>query len=264
MHKLSRQVRFSINPFLAEDSVGFNSFSSKPAGEGLGIFLELEVGLIGQVDEATGFVVNVLDIDEQVRSSVVRIFGEAIRENFRQGRHVDFQVIAGLLKMAAVELKGKFGKAMVGELGLKLNPFRKVAIDCEDMKMVYFSEKFEFAATHKLWNDQFSSEKNFDIFGKCANPTGHGHNYVVEVTVKMPAEEQFAIGTFEQTVDSELMKAIDHKNLNVDLDYFSRVNPTVENITVFAWNNLVDKFKQGKLHCVIVWENDKTFCTYYG
>jgi len=67
MHKLARQVRFSINPFLPEESTGFNSYASKPAGEGLSIFFELCVELIGKVEGATGFVVNVLDIDEKVR-----------------------------------------------------------------------------------------------------------------------------------------------------------------------------------------------------
>ena len=159
----------------------------------------------------------------------------------------------------------KFGKAILSDVSLKLNPFRKVALDCEDDKMIYFSEKFEFAATHKLWNDEFSRERNFEIFGKCANPSGHGHNYVIEVTVKMPADEQaFQIGVFEKTVDEELIKLIDHKNLNADLAYFSETIPTVENIGVFAWNKLAGKFSNAKLHCVTVWETEKTYCSYYG
>lgn len=172
--------------------------------------------------------------------------------------------IAKLLRSSGSELAGKFGRAMVGELSLKLNPFRKLAIDCEDGKMIYFSEKFEFAAMHKLWNDDFSAEKNFDVFGKCANPTGHGHNYVIEVTVKMPAEAQFELGAFEETVHNELIKLLDHKNLNADLPYFAETIPTVENIAVFAWDKLVDKFNQATLHCVTVWETDKTSCSYYG
>ena len=74
MHKLARKVRFSINPFLPEDSCGFNSFSSKPAGEGLSIFFELSVMLVGEVEAATGFVANVIDIDRNVREHVVPIF----------------------------------------------------------------------------------------------------------------------------------------------------------------------------------------------
>ena len=131
--------------------------------------------------------------------------------------------------------------------------------------MIYFSEKFEFAATHKLWNDDFSQERNFEIFGKCANPTGHGHNYIIEVTLKMPiGKDDFRMGDFERTVDNKLIQQLDHKNLNADVSEFGKTNPTVENIAVFAWDKLVDKFSQAKLHCITVWETDKTYSTYYG
>ena len=135
--------------------------------------------------------------------------------------------------------------------------------------MIYFSEKFEFAATHKLWNEDFSDERNFEVFGKCANPSGHGHNYIVEVTIKAPEDKEvFRVGDFERTVDEELIKIVDHKNLNVDVSEFGKTNPTVENIAVFAWNKLAGKFGEVRqnagLHCVTVWETDKTYSSYYG
>ena len=138
-------------------------------------------------------------------------------------------------------------------------------MDSKDLGMVYFSEKFEFAATHKLWNDDFSEQRNFEVFGKCANPTGHGHNYIVEVTIKMPTHEDgFRIGDFERIVNDELIELLDHKNLNADVEKFSRTIPTVENIAGFAWNKLAGKFSQATLHCVTIWETDKTYCSYYG
>ena len=265
MHKLARQVRFSINPFLSEESEGFNSLASKPAGEGLSIFFELSVGLVGEVEPATGFVVNVIDIDKNVREFIVPIFAERIKEDYRQGRHVGFFKIAELLKLAWGQLADKFGTAELSKLTLALNPFRKVAIDGEDCKMIYFSEKFEFAAMHKLWNDDFSEGRNFEVFGKCANPTGHGHNYVVEVTVKTPVKGNgFCIGDFERIVNNRLIKLVDHKNLNSDVNEFSKTNPTVENIAAFAWDKLVGKFGEAALHCVTIWETDKTCCSYYG
>ena len=265
MHKLSRLVRFSINPFLPEDSSGFNSFASKPAGEGLSIFFELAVALIGEVEPATGFVINVNDIDKNVRKYVVPVFAQQIREDFRQGRHIGFFEITKLLKSAWGQLADKFGTAKLRELSLALNPFRKVTVDCEDCKMSYFSEKFEFVATHKLWNDDFSDERNRKVFGKCANPAGHGHNYVVEVTIKRPVGEGgLCIGDFERVVDDEFVKLVGHKNLNVDVPYFAKAIPTVENIAAFAWEKLVGKFGEAVLHCVTIWETDKTYCSYYG
>lgn len=265
MHKLVRGVRFSVNPFLAKDVDGFNSFASKPAGEGLALFFELSVGLVGAVDEATGFVINVVDIDRNVRRYVVPIFAERIRQDFRGGQHIGFSEVGELLGLAREQLADKFGKSMLSELSLRLNPFRKVAIDCEDYRMSYFSEKFEFAAMHKLWNDDFSREHNLRVFGKCANPAGHGHNYTLEVTVKTPTDkDSFCVGDFERVVDEKFIRLVDHKNLNVDVAGFSSINPTVENVATFAWESLVDKFGESSLHCVTVWETDKTSCSYYG
>jgi 6-pyruvoyltetrahydropterin/6-carboxytetrahydropterin synthase len=265
MHTLARRVRFSINPFLSQDSIGFNSFSSKPAGEGLSIFLELSVELTGVVEPSTGFVVNVSDIDLSVRQFVVPIFAERIRADFQQAKHIGLYAIAELLRSAWSRLTDKFDTARLSKLSLKLNPFKRVTIDSKDFTMIYFSEKFEFAAMHKLWNDTFNEQRNFEIFGKCANPTGHGHNYIVEVTIKKPiGEKDFSIGDFEKVVDEELIKVVDHKNLNVDVVELGNTNPTVENIAAFAWERLTGKFSRVTLHCVTVWETDRTYCSYYG
>jgi 6-pyruvoyltetrahydropterin/6-carboxytetrahydropterin synthase len=269
MHKLLRSVRFSLNPFLESEQQGYNSYASRPAGEGLSIFFELTVGLVGQVETETGFIVNVADIDRAVHRDVLPVFAERIRADFRGGRHIGFCQLAGLLNSAKQLLADKFGRAKLNELSLKLNPFRKVAVDCgqvpEDRRMIYFSEKFEFAATHRLWNEKFSKNHNLEVFGKCANPAGHGHNYIVEVTVKTPiSETDFSIGDYERVVDSELIGILDHKNLNADVAYFSEHNPTVENIAVFAWEKLAGKFGSAVLHCVTVWETDRTCCCYYG
>jgi len=267
MHKLGRGVRFSLNPFLSAEVEGYNSYASKPTGEGLSIFLELYVELVGEIEPATGFVVNVTDIDRCVRRCVVPIFSERVRGYFRQSKHIGFFDIAELLKLSWRLLADKFGSAKLSKLNLALNPFRRVAIGhegaVEDFKMIYFSEKFEFAAMHKLWNEDFSRERNLQVFGKCANPTGHGHNYIVEVTIKTPTNDNsFQIGEFERIVDDKLIKPLDHKNLNADVAQFRDTNPTVENIASFAWKRLNSKFGEATLHCVTVWETDKTYCSY--
>ena len=264
MQKLVRKVRFSVNPFLPEDAIGFNSYCSKPCGEGLAVFFELEVGVVGAVEADTGFVINVSEIDKAVREFMVPIFAKQLREDFGNKRHISLVKLTELLKLAKENLKGKLGGVFLAELGLKLNPFRRMAMDCEDEKMIYFSEKFEFASMHKLWNDEFSEEKNFEAFGKCANPAGHGHNYVIEVTVKSPANSGLSMNDFEMIVENEFISQVDHKNLNADVEHFGKVNPTVENLAAFAWGNIEGKFGEAKLHAVTVWENDRTYCTYYG
>jgi len=265
MHKLARAVRFSVNPFLAVSTTGFNSYASKPCGEGLSFYLNLWVEVIGGLEADTGFVVNVSLIDRIVRRYVVSIFDEHIKKRFDGGKPVSLMEICQILRRAQKVLGDKFGSAKLSRLRLQLNPFRTVAIDSEDCKVFYFSEKFEFAAMHTLWNDKFSDQKNFEVFGKCANPAGHGHNYVVEVTVQRPdGDDGFRVVDFEKVVDTEFISVVDHKNLNVDVPDFSRKNPTVENIAAFAWKRLVGKFGEGKLSSVTVWETDRTYCTYQG
>jgi 6-pyruvoyltetrahydropterin/6-carboxytetrahydropterin synthase len=231
----------------------------------LALFFELRVELVGPVEGGTGFVVNVTDIDKCVREHVVPVFGDRVRAEFGAGRHIGLDGVAELLRAGWGKLKGKFGDAELGRLGLKLNPFREMAIADEDGKMAYFSEKFEFAAMHKLWNDEFSEQKNLEVFGKCANPTGHGHNYAIEVTVEVqPGEGTLKIGGFEQIVDDEFIRLVDHKNLNADVAAFGTLNPTIENIAVFAWERLAGRFDEANLHCITVWETERTSCSYYG
>lgn len=236
--------------------------------EGVGFYFELFVELRGDVDPGTGFVVNVNRIDRAVRGSVVPEFSRGIQEDLGRGRGISLSRIFELLEWSSAEMSGKFGSARLGKLNLSLSPFKKAGLYIEGKKMLYFSEKFEFAAMHKLWNDDFSEQRNVEEFGKCANPRGHGHNYVIEVTVELNStaggaeEDGFRIGEFERVVDRDFIQLVDHKNLNSDVPDFSDRNPTVENIAAFAWDKLVGKFGNVSLHEITIWENDRTYCRY--
>jgi 6-pyruvoyltetrahydropterin/6-carboxytetrahydropterin synthase len=264
MVRLGRLVRFSIDPFLDADRSGSNAYASKPAGEGLALFLELAVELTGPIDPQTGLLVNVSEIDQIARQHAVPVFVEHVGHHLRRGEHISLAATAEILRLAHESLADQFPGARVAALTLKLNPFRKLMMDAKKIAVVYLSEKFEFAATHKLWNDAFSDERNFEVFGKCANPAGHGHNYLVEVTVKADADAPPQIGRFERIVDAQLMQLVDHKNLNLDVPEFGQRIATVENLAVFAWERLAGRFDPAWLHCVTVWESDRTYCTYYG
>jgi 6-pyruvoyltetrahydropterin/6-carboxytetrahydropterin synthase len=265
MVRLGRLVRFSVDPFLDQDGEGFNSYASKPAGEGLAMFLELAIELTGPTTPQTGLLVNVTDIDRIARRFAVPVFTVQVGRRLRRAEHISLAVVAQILQLVREHLADRFPGARVDRLALRLNPYRTLAMDTKEPGMVYFSEKFEFAATHKLWSDSFSDEQNLETFGKCANPSGHGHNYLVEVTVKTPAAgPPVKIGRFEQIVDARLMQLLDHKNLNLDVPEFAKTTPTVENIAVFAWQRLAGQFDGAELHCVTVWESDRTYCSYYG
>jgi len=264
MYRLARQVRFSITPFFDPASEGANSYASRPSGEGLCLFFGLWVELAGPVNPDTGFVINVVEIDRVVRQSVVPLFREVIGERFGRGVFMGLSELCELMGRSWKHLAGRFGRAEVSKLSLDLNPYRKLTILSEDCRMYLFSEKFEFAATHKLWNERFDEKANFGMFGKCANPAGHGHNYILEVTVeKDRASDPLWIAEFGRTVDEKFVSLVDHKNLNTDVADFTGIS-SVENLASFAWQRLSGQFSNCRLHTVTVWETDKTYCSYQG
>jgi len=267
VHKLVRQVRFAINPFGKSTDLGANSYCAKPTATGLALFFSLWVELKGNANKDTGFVVNVSDIDKIVRNKAVGIFDKFVKNHSNSS----FEQIGQLLGKVWQTIEKDFlpvlrhgsVQAKLNYLAVELMPARKLGIKEREGDMLYFSEKFEFSASHTLWNKKFSDDKNSKVFGKCANKYGHGHNYIVEVTVKKPTKgKSLKAIEFEKIVEKEFIRTVDHKNLNADVKHFKKVNPTVENIAEFAFKKLSNKFKPFELHCVTVWENDRTFCSF--
>ncbi|MFA6185847.1 MAG: 6-carboxytetrahydropterin synthase [Phycisphaerae bacterium] len=269
MYKLARQIRFAINPFAESMEIGENSYCAKPTTNVLGLYLALWVQLESKINPNTGFVVNVVDIDRVVRDEGVKIFDNFIKQKFSAKQEITFEHVVCLLSKTWSVLENKFLPAKISNLTLEIMPARKLAIRERNGNMLYFSEKFEFAASHTLWNKKFTNTENDAVFGKCANRTGHGHNYIVEVTVKSQQslerkrQENSAIkaGEFEAIVKKEFISIVDHKNLNTDVPHFAKANPTVENISEFAFNCLNGKFSDCTLDSVTIWESDRTFCT---
>ncbi len=261
-HVLTREVRFSINPFKPTDDSGNNPYCSKPCGQGLSLYFPLRVSVRGRVDPDTGFIMNVTHIDDIVRGKVVSLFQQLIAASYIKGREVRMFDMYSLLVMAWSGIQETLKAQQLVRLELGLNPNRKIYITSEKPEMFYFSEKFEFASMHTLWNEKFSRDENFEVFGKCANPTGHGHNYVLEVVIKCADRESVSIPVYQKTVSREVVDVLDHRNLNLDVDYFKAHLPTVENIAKFAWDRLEGQFTNCDLYSVTIWETDKTCCTY--
>lgn len=264
MHSLFREVRFSIDPFDTDSSGSFNSYAGKPIARGLSPFFSLGVELIGKVNPKTGFLVNVSTIDECVRSRVIPFFTEQLRVCYTNQQNISLVLGIQWLMIAAEKLENCFSNCRLGHVCLKWTPFQSISCFLEDPKVIEYSEKFEFAAMHRLWNEQFDESENFRQFGKCANPAGHGHNYILEIFVQIPEKSEATgwIGRFEQAVQEHFLERLDHKNLNEDVSHFSSVNPTVENISSYAWSCLEGKIPDAELRKIIVWENDRTRCTY--
>jgi 6-pyruvoyltetrahydropterin/6-carboxytetrahydropterin synthase len=137
--------------------------------------------------------------------------------------------------------------------------------------MVYLTRRLTFNAAHKLWVDDWSREKNLEIFGKCANPNWHGHNYQLFITVKgrpdpvrgyvMDAKD------LKKLAEAVVVDKLDHSNLNLDVDFIPKgMQPTTENLVILIWQQLEPKIiERGcKLHCIKLEETENISCEYYG
>ncbi|MBN7812128.1 6-carboxytetrahydropterin synthase [Algoriphagus sp. H41] len=128
--------------------------------------------------------------------------------------------------------------------------------------------KEHFNAAHRLYNPAWSEEKNEAVFGKCNNPSFHGHNY--ELVVKLRGEIDPETGyVFDMKVLSELIKKhvlnkFDHKNLNLDTDEFKNLNPSAENIAVVIWNILREKIDRKFELTIRLYETERNFVEYDG
>ena len=134
--------------------------------------------------------------------------------------------------------------------------------------MIYITRRLEFCASHRLFNPDFSDEKNESTFGLCNNPNGHGHNYVLEVTVKGEVDPETGmvldLKALKKLINEEIINKVDHKNLNVDVDFLKGVIPTAENIAIHIWNILKSKIESGELHEVKLFESERNFVVYHG
>jgi 6-pyruvoyltetrahydropterin/6-carboxytetrahydropterin synthase len=134
--------------------------------------------------------------------------------------------------------------------------------------MVYVTRREVFSASHRLWNPNLSEPKNVELFDKCANVNGHGHNYVLEVTVAgSPRPESgyvVDLKTLKRIIRSEIVEKVDHKHLNLDVPFLQGVIPTAENIAKAFWNVLEGKILDGKLFAVRLSETENNSVEYRG
>jgi 6-pyruvoyltetrahydropterin/6-carboxytetrahydropterin synthase len=204
--------------------------------------------------------VNIKEVDRVLRGAGV----ERLREGLERGE--------GAARVA----EGIFGVVREGllpheveRLELWVSPYLSFAVDRKEAGVVRVSLRFEFSAAHRLHSAALSAEENRQVFGRCNNPNGHGHNYELEVTVAGKPDERgqvVSIEALQRAVNERVIDVFDHKHLNMDCEEFREaggVNPTVENIARVIWGRLAGQVP-GKLVRVRLWETPKTVCEYEG
>lgn len=138
--------------------------------------------------------------------------------------------------------------------------------------MIYVSRKEHFNAAHKLYNPNWTKERNEEVFGPCANENWHGHNFELIVTVKGSPDPEtgFVIDLkkLSTLIREEVIEKLDHKNLNVDVDFMSKKLASCETLIVEIWKILAPQIpaisRFGSLHLLRLYETPRNYVEYYG
>ncbi len=136
------------------------------------------------------------------------------------------------------------------------------------MPIVTVTRRLKFNAAHRVHNPAFSDEENARLFGKCNNAHGHGHNYTLDVSVAGEVDPDtgyvFDLGQLKELVKREVVNAVDHHNLNMDVPFMAGVIPTAENLVVQIWRILDNKIPSGRLRRLVLWETENNYVEYDG
>lgn len=138
--------------------------------------------------------------------------------------------------------------------------------------MVYVSRKEHFNAAHKLYNPSWSREKNIEVFGPCANENWHGHNFELIVTIKGKPDPDTGfvvdLKKLSTLIKNEVVEKLDHKNLNVDVDFMQGKLASCEVLIVEIWRILDAKLpaitRFGRLHGIRLYETPRNYVEYFG
>lgn len=224
----------------------------------------LEVTVKGSVDEASGMVVNITDVNKAA--------GKVLEEQL-DGKFLDREVPWFASRIPTTEnlvtylwdaLDGQIPDCQLHRLRLRENPY--LYSEKEGGPLIRLTRKYHFSTAHRLHADQLSEEENKRIFGKCNNPHGHGHNYYLEVTVSGIPDAVTGmiinLADLDGIVQEQVVGRFDHKHLNLDTEEFRSLNPTSENFVKVIWELLAPHLSG--LSKVGLYETEKNYFEYSG
>lgn len=265
MVTLRRTVRFCINPDQDPHNpvAGSNGFAGKPAMRGLGRYYELRLIVQGDPDQQTGYLISIKQLDQVAHEHLIPVIAHFCR-NAPQTEPLEILLTLHERAQAALPI--------LTELRWNLTPTYSIEATGTPMAKAIIRQQFDFAAAHRLHAPGLSEQKNREIFGRCNNPSGHGHNYRIETafSVDPAATSTVTVGDLESLVGRVLIDPFDHKHLNEDTTEFATsggLNPSVESIARVFFERLSPETiselgDRCTLHEVTVWETDRTCATY--
>jgi 6-pyruvoyltetrahydropterin/6-carboxytetrahydropterin synthase len=229
---------------------------------------DVEASIAGDVDPASGMVVNLATMKEAIRREVIaRLSGRALDGT-------DGAPNAATPETLAREIFAMLGGTVAGK---RLARVRLVGapgpiVEWRGGEEMDVTRVYDFSASHRLHAPGLSADENVRVFGKCNNAAGHGHNYGLEVTLRgkpRATGELLPAAEFDRIVASEVVDRWDHRHLNVDVEEFRGVNPTAEEIARIAWRRLAAPLATAagegrRLFRIKLRETERNHVEYYG
>jgi len=135
--------------------------------------------------------------------------------------------------------------------------------------MIYITRREVFNAAHRVFKEDWSDEKNLEVFGKCSNPNWHGHNYTLYVTIKGNIQPDLGyvadLKSVSIIIQERIIEKIDHKNINHEVDFMKGRIASTENMAIAIWEELEVPIRKlgAELHCIKLEETENNFVEYY-
>jgi 6-pyruvoyltetrahydropterin/6-carboxytetrahydropterin synthase len=234
----------------------------------------VEATVAGEIDDTSGMVVNITDVDRVLKEQVTGPLAD---------KHLTYEVphfadtpptLENIARYVADRFTAHFRhpNARLTRVTVWESPTLWATLELngeQQPTMIALTRSFDFAAAHRLHAPGLSDDENRAVFGKCNNPRGHGHNYGVEVTVVGEPDPVTGmivdLAALDAVLEREVMARFDHKHLNDDMPEFADLNPTSENVTRVIWDHLKDNIPApARLFRVVVKETDRNYFEYYG
>jgi len=241
----------------------------------------LDVTVAGDIDPRTGVIVNIKDIDQIVRERIVDRFDR--KSIHRQA--AEFSNMPVTPESLANWIAGELDDELPSEVTLSrvrveetpLISAEWTRIEPRDMEMqrskteapMRMTRTYEFAASHRLHSPELSDEENRELFGKCNYPNGHGHNYVLEITVEGPIDGRsgrvLQPDVLDEIVNREIVNRYDHRHFNYDIPEFQGIIPSTEVVTKIIWERLAGEIPPpARLASVLIRETARNIFEYRG
>ncbi len=274
MYYLTRQTAFEASHYNRipelSDAENFELFGAAANPNSHGHNYVLEVMVKGDVDADDGMVINLTTLDALLKTEVHANYDHK-HLNRQHPVFSNDPHLQPTCENITIEIWNRLESSLPSNLLYRVRLYENTKCFAdyygEDL-MVYLTRVYEFSAAHRLHSYSLSDDENRNIFGKCNNPAGHGHNYVLEVTVKGDVDAKTGLvaglNLLDDVVEKQVYSRFDYKHLNLDTPEFETLNPTSENFVKVLWDVIEPHLQPVILHRLRLRETPKNHFDYYG